>query len=187
MRSVLAGLAVAAILCANVASAAAPAAVAWQTYRYPDMGLVIDLPAAPTRADNTVPVPPDHSIVITSLTVPLGGAAALFVGVTDYAGLGLTKALAADPAVQAKVLDGGVQGSLTKSGSELISETNITVDGAPGRDYTFKSKNGAVIGRAWMVLYGARGYTVVGAGAAAGGVPREFERVAHSLTLSEAK
>ena len=185
MRSALAGIA-AAVLCANVA-AAAPTAAPWQTYRYPDLGLAVDMPAAPARSSSTVPISADPSISITSLTVPLGTTGALFVGVTDYAGLGLTKAMSADPAVQAKVLEGGVQGSLAKSGSELISETNITVNGAPGRDYTFKSKTGEVVGRAWMVLYGARGYTVVGAGAAAGGVPTEFDRVAHSLALSEVK
>ena len=181
IRSVLAGLAAAVVLCANFA-VAAPTEV-WRTYRYPDLGFAVDLPSAPTRADSTVPISADHAINVSSFTIALGSTGGLFVGVTDYSSLGLTKAMATDPAIQAKVLEGGVQGSLAKSGSVLISETNITVQGAAGRDYTFKSKTGEVVGRAWMVLSGTRGMTIVGAADAKTGVPPEFERTAHSLKL----
>jgi hypothetical protein len=179
IRYLTAGLA-AALLLAGSASAAPDQ---WTHKRFPALGYAMDFPAEPTAKAQKAPLSATQNIDIAIEYVDMGAKGAVLMAMSDYSGLGAAPSLFANPDVQSKILEGGVQGAVTESHSTLVSETTISVEGNPGREIYYKGDKQPFVGKAWIILVGERAYALTGVGEATAGVPRAFERMSKTLTF----
>jgi hypothetical protein len=155
-----------------VAATAAAAAAGWQTYRYPDQGFSIELPGEPDWKE----APLDTALGKASLrlgSLRTEGNGALVLGVVTYL---------SPPADEQQALDAAVAGAAANTRSQVISSTAITVDGAAGREASFR-RPGALSVKARFIWRGARLYQVLVFGSEASGLPPEGERVLASFHL----
>jgi hypothetical protein len=156
-----------------LATSAMAAGDGWTPYHNASFQFSADFPGTPQVLENSVNTAagPAPSVMVV---MAIENRGAVLVGATDYKGLAITTDID-------QSLEGAVQGSLTAMKATLDSETKTTVQGAPARDIRFHT--GEAVGRALWIRAGDRAYGVMGIGAAATGVPPEYDRVRASFVF----
>lgn len=129
----------AALLC--VAAALSAQTVDWKPYTYPADGFKADFPSLPEIQKKDVPTEAGP-LELRTYNVQLP-AAVLFVGVCDYGAASAGK----DPS---QMLQGAKNGALLNSGSHLIVEKKISLDGHPGLEYEAQSDTALFTTRIYM-------------------------------------
>jgi hypothetical protein len=164
----------AACLTAGLAVASAALAQdAWSVHRYDRFRFSIETPRPPTVTDLQVPTQAAPATGMLAEVDINGGASALVFASVDFTGYSMPEA--------DKLLEITVGGTLKPEDFKLDSETNITVEGAPGRDV--EAHNATKVMRERILLKNQRLYELLGIAPTASGVPVQYVRFMHSLKL----
>ncbi len=152
-------------------SSTTAAADGWNTYRSPTFRFSIEVPASPTLDSMVTPAAGGRWAPMTtgSITTAFGS---LFFTAADYSKVQTFSDVDA-------ALESDVAYNLRAENLILDSETKVTVDGVPGRDFAAHNADSAV--RTRLLLKDGRLYTATGMGSIANGVPTDYRRFALSL------
>lgn len=159
------------VVAALTFSSASAASDGWRTYHNPTFRFSIEVPADPSLDSMVTPAAGARWAPMTtgSITTAFGS---LFFTAADYSKVQTFSDVDA-------ALESDVTYNLRVENLILDSETKITVDGVPGRDFAAHNADSAV--RSRMLLKDGRLYTATGMGSIANGVPADYSRFALSL------
>ena len=129
--------------CGGSATPEAPAAptatpdplAGWIDYAAPDGGFTARLPQAPDVQSQTVPTEAGDIEIVMYIVENAGGA--LLLSHNELPPMLAEPVVAGDAEVIKNMLDGGRDGALANVAGSLQSETDITVNGMPGREISF--------------------------------------------------
>ena len=107
----------------------------WITYNAPDGSFTVRMPKEPTVAQQTVATAAGD-IAISMYSVEKGDATVL-VGVNAFPQSIIDQMASGDQTVIKSMLDGGRNGAITNVNGTFQSERDVTMNGFPGREFTF--------------------------------------------------
>ncbi len=127
--------------------AACGATPSWQTFTSDKGKFTVEMPATPKESTQSVDTALGK-IELTLYTAQVGTSAYLAT-FSDYPDV-MSKA---DPA---KVLDGAMNGAVTNVSGKILSSSDITINGNPGKEFSAEGKitnpgDGSVRGRIYLV------------------------------------
>jgi hypothetical protein len=137
----------------------------WIEYSAPDGSFSVRLPKEPEIEEQTVPSDAGDIQVVMYLVD--SGDRALLLGHNEFPDAIAEMIAGGDQAFIQTLLDGGRDGAVANVSGTLRSESQITVDGMPGREFTFTvnsdaSPTGAAIeGTARILVAGNRLYQML--------------------------
>ena len=136
------------IVCVLLLAACSGTSPEWKDFASEKGKFSIGMPATPKESSQSVDTAAGK-IDLTMFTAQLGSAAYL-VSYSDYPEEMMNSA---DPL---KVLDGALDGSVTNFSGKVLSSTDITLDGNPGKEFNAEGKvtnpgDGSLRGRIYLV------------------------------------
>jgi len=107
----------------------------WQPFESNKGAFKAEFPGEPTATHDTIKTEAGDIAYHSYMTEVEGGSIAMGVSYNEYS----DAVLKADPKV---VLDGGRDGAMSNLNGKLISETDISLNGHPGREFTVTAGKG---------------------------------------------